>query len=136
MSSELTTRPVQRAMQRRAESTVPPGRDAPEARFLPSGRNVRLAGLSALAEDTRLAEPAWRTIAVTPDAWETLRGANVTLADGRTPGLCECQVWHYSPALLANSRHVDPLSLTVSLREDPDERVQQAIAELRGRLPW
>jgi hypothetical protein len=31
---------------------------------------------------------------------------------------------------------VDPLSLILSLRDDPDERVQMAVDELEGSLPW
>jgi len=37
---------------------------------------------------------------------------------------------------LANQGLVDPLSLIMSLRKDPDERVQQAIEKLEARLPW
>ena len=31
---------------------------------------------------------------------------------------------------------VDPLSLTLSLQENADDRVQLALDELKGQLPW
>jgi hypothetical protein len=45
--------------------------------------------------------------------------------------------WRYAPALLsANRESVDPLSLYLSLRESPDERVQGALNEMQEALQW
>ena len=52
------------------------------------------------------------------------------------PGACEWELWHYSPALVRDSDTVDPLSLTLSLQGNQDERVQLALDELKGRFPW
>ena len=38
--------------------------------------------------------------------------------------------------LLANCRTVDPLSLTLSLQHESDERVQMALNEFRKQFPW
>jgi hypothetical protein len=35
-----------------------------------------------------------------------------------------------------DSDTVDPLSLTLSLQDNQDERVQRALDELKGRFPW
>jgi hypothetical protein len=40
------------------------------------------------------------------------------------------EVWAYAPELLSEGASVDPLSLYLSMREDPDERVQTALAQL------
>lgn len=49
--------------------------------------------------------------------------------------LVELQIWDYDPWLFAKNQHVDLLSLYASLREDTDERVEQALEEaLRGEL--
>jgi len=37
---------------------------------------------------------------------------------------------------VSNSETVDPLSLTLSLQDEADERVQKALSELRGKFPW
>jgi hypothetical protein len=99
-------------------------------------RSVRLAGLSALARHTMLADPAWSTYAIGPSQWKALRQAGVETLRVQVPGTTEWQLWHYSPALVPNSETVDPLSLTLSLQDDADERVQSALDELRGNFPW
>lgn len=52
------------------------------------------------------------------------------------PGACEWELWHDNPALIPNSDTVDPLSLTLSLQGNTDERVQLALDELKGCFPW
>jgi len=105
---------------------------SPTAR--PSG--VRLAGLAALARMSMLADPPEPTYALSPLQWKAVRRARVETVPMRMPGADEWQVWSYSPELAPNSDTVDPLSLMLSLRDEADERVQQALAELRGTLPW
>ena len=40
------------------------------------------------------------------------------------------QAWAYDPKLLAISPAVDPLSLSLCFKDDPDERVQMAMEQL------
>ncbi len=51
-------------------------------------------------------------------------------------GTCEWQLWSHNPALLDGTGAVDPLSLTLSLQDNPDERIQLALDELKEQLPW
>jgi hypothetical protein len=45
--------------------------------------------------------------------------------------------WRYAPGILSHDGPtVDPLSLYLSLVEDPDERVQDALADLLGSMRW
>jgi hypothetical protein len=45
--------------------------------------------------------------------------------------------WNYPPALLSDSPGLaDPLSVFLSLRDDPDERVQAALQHLLEAMPW
>ena len=46
------------------------------------------------------------------------------------------ETWTYAPALLADGKGVDPLSLFLSLRDDPDERVQAALAAMMEGFTW
>ena len=98
--------------------------------------NVRLAGLSALARDSMLAEPQWPIYAVSPALWKAATQAGVKTLPEQLPGAYEWQLWHYSPALIPDSETVDPLSLTLSLQDDADERVQLALGELKEHFPW
>jgi hypothetical protein len=97
---------------------------------------VRSAGLSALARQSMLAEPEWLTYAVSPAQWKAASKAGIEMLPEPLPGANEWELWHYDPALLADGDTVDPLSLTLSLQDDPDERVQLALDELKVRFPW
>lgn len=95
-----------------------------------------LAGLSALAFYSMLTEPPRPIYAVGATQWKAVEQAGVmTLRESR-PDASLWQVWSYTPNLLTGSEAVDPLSLTLSLQDEQDERVQQALEELRGRFPW
>lgn len=93
-----------------------------------------LAGLSALAAKSALAAPAYPERAVSAEHWKQRSEPQVLHAP--EPGATRWQIWNYDPKCLADQGVVDPLSLMVSLPEDPDERVQQAIEQLEAGLPW
>jgi hypothetical protein len=106
----------------------------PDPKWKPS--NVRLAGLSALARYSMLSEPQWPIYAVSLAQWKAATQAGIEILPEPLPGACEWELWHYNPVLVPNSETVDPLSLTLSLQGNTDERVQLALDELKGRLPW
>lgn len=97
-------------------------------------QQMRLAGLSALAHHSMLAEPKQPVYAVNRAKWHAA-GASVE-NPGPAPGYIACQLWNYSPALQPDRDTVDPLSLMLSLRDSADERIQNALDELQDELPW
>jgi DNA-binding transcriptional ArsR family regulator len=96
----------------------------------------RLAGLSALARYTMLVEPEWPVVAISAADWKTAVHAGVQELPEPIAGAQEWQLWSYSPALLPDAATVDPLSLLLSLQDNADDRVQIALDELKGHLPW
>ncbi|WP_422484770.1 MarR family transcriptional regulator [Gudongella sp. DL1XJH-153] len=50
--------------------------------------------------------------------------------------LVELELWDYDPGLFSNNHHVDLLSLYASLKEETDERVEQALEEVLRGEPW
>jgi len=98
--------------------------------------HVKLAGLNALARYSMLSEPQWPIYAVSPAQWKMATQASIETLPEPLPGACEWELWHYNPALVPDSETVDPLSLTLSLQHDADERVQLALDELKERFPW
>ena len=45
------------------------------------------------------------------------------------------EIWKYSPIVLSDSKNTaDPLSVIVSLRDEKDERVEQAVGEAMRKL--
>jgi DNA-binding MarR family transcriptional regulator len=97
---------------------------------------VRVAGISALAQMSLLAEPPIPVYAVSAMQWKAAMQAGIKPLTEPEEGCCEWQVWSYSPELLFDSQMVDPLSLTFSLQNETDERVQLALEELQRQFPW
>lgn len=96
-----------------------------------------LAGTSALARYTMLGEPQVETRAVLGASWKRIE-ADYALRPA-TPfddDRVEIQTWTYDPQMLAQDGVVDRLSLYLSIRNDPDERVAQAADELLETFPW
>lgn len=98
--------------------------------------DIRRAGLSALAHLTMLAEPPTPCWAMTLSQWNEALEAGVKELPQPLPGAREWQVWSYSPAMAANAKTVDLLSLWLSLKDEPDERVQMALDELQDAFVW
>lgn len=96
----------------------------------------RLAGLSALAHFSMLTEPKWPVLAVSAADWREAMDAGVRELPEPVDGASELQLWSYSPVLLAGAATVDPLSLTLSLQDSEDDRIQLALDELKEQLPW
>lgn len=95
-----------------------------------------LAGLSALAHHSMLAEPKWPTYAISPTQWRAAMQAGIEVLPEAAAGACEWQLWSYAPELLVGGSVVDPLSLMLSLQNNPDERIQLALDEIKAQLPW
>ncbi|HMM77943.1 MAG TPA: hypothetical protein PJ986_19750 [Gammaproteobacteria bacterium] len=121
-------RPLLRSPVKRRVWVLPPPKSRP--------RPLRLAGLSALARFSMLTEPQWPTYAVGQAEWKAATQVGFETLPEPIPGACECEIWHYSPALVRDGDTVDPLSLTLSLQGNQDERVQLALDELKGHFPW
>jgi hypothetical protein len=54
----------------------------------------------------------------------------------RNNQLVEVEVWDYDPGLFFNNGHVDLLSLYASLKEETDERIEQALEEVLQGESW
>jgi len=97
------------------------------------------AGLTALAHRTLLAEPGTETRAVTPAEARGIEGTRGRhdFAD-RGPDVLEFEVWAYDPRplIVTPGADVDPLSLYLSLKDHPDERVEAAAGELIRAHAW
>lgn len=100
-------------------------------------QEAKRAGVSALSQLTLLAED--------PVPVYALREKSIRqgLEQGRFNGCpdrygadAQLESWHYNPALLSDHSRVDTLSLYLSLRKDPDERVQSALEDMMEDFPW
>ena len=99
-------------------------------------KQVRLAGESALASATLLAEPAHPVYAVSAAQWKHAQQRGMCALPSPEPAACLLQIWSYNPDISQLDGSVDPLSLILSLRNERDERVQQALIEFEEGLTW
>lgn len=96
-----------------------------------------LAGTSALARYTMLAPPRTETRAVLAASWKNLAAADTLRpATAFDDERIEVQTWTYDPRILARNGVIDPLSLYLSVRGSPDERIAQAAEELLETFEW
>ncbi|MDF0490588.1 hypothetical protein PX554_20865 [Sphingomonas sp. H39-1-10] len=97
-----------------------------------------LAGESALAHYTMLSEPRFPHRAIPAARWKHLQ-QTLELRTGFAfddDDRAELETWSYDPRALARDAVVDRLSLHLSLRNDPDERVAQAAQQLLEPFGW
>lgn len=96
-----------------------------------------VAGLTALARRTDLAEPDHEVFAVSRNKWKTLK-AEATIAElpVAEPGAVEIEVWGYDPELFAENGIVDPWSLYLTLKDQQDERVEAALDQMMRGVQW
>jgi len=96
-----------------------------------------LAGDSALAHYTELAEPRRPTVACTSVEWKRWSStAPVTVLPYDDPDAVVVELWAYPPPVSATRGYVDPLSLYLSCRDGADDRLQLALDRLIETFPW
>ena len=100
------------------------------------GYPALLAGISALSRRTMLAADTHPTYALGPKMFESwLESGTLTGCPDAEQATAKIEVWSYEPKLLGDNEAVDPLSLFLSLRDSPDERVQQQLEHMIAEDP-
>ncbi len=96
-----------------------------------------IAGLDALAELSMINPPGHPVRAIGQNQFnkqyiEIIR--NKDLIKDTKP--VELQIWGYNPKQFSDKQHLDILSLYASLREEKDDRIEQALQEVLRGKPW
>lgn len=95
------------------------------------------AGMDALAELSIINPPGHPIMAIdrkklNREQIEVVKNKDL-IKDSK---LVELELWDYDPGLFSNNQHVDLLSLYASLKEETDERVEQALEKVLRGEPW
>ncbi|MFV8258263.1 hypothetical protein ACNQKP_10665 [Bdellovibrio bacteriovorus] len=88
-----------------------------------------LAGETALANYSNLAEPKKKTIAITSEIFKALKVAGRLMAQTVADGTL-IEVWKEDPKLFAIKNSLNPIEVYFSLKHDVDDRVQIALQEM------
>ena len=96
-----------------------------------------LSGESALARYTMLKPPRIETRAILAASWKRIEvELALNPATAFDDDRAEIQTWTYDPGVLAKAGVIDRLSLYLSVRGNPDERIAQAAEELLENFEW
>nr|MBQ4455481.1 MarR family transcriptional regulator [Clostridia bacterium] len=91
------------------------------------GDALPLSGCSALSEYSMMNPPMTETRAARSVAkWEKVSTNRMHNSEDQ----CAVELWRYDPKKLTDGRCVDRISLALALREDRDERVEEALEEM------
>ena len=95
------------------------------------------AGMEALSELSMINPPGHPIMAIDRNK---LNNEQVEVVNNKDlikdTKLVELELWDYDPGLFSNNGHVDLLSLYASLKDETDERVEQALEEVLRGEPW
>jgi len=95
------------------------------------------AGMEALSELSMINPPGHPIMAIDRNKLNKEQVEVVNNKDLiKDTKLVELELWDYDPGLFSNNGHVDLLSLYASLKEETDERVEQALKEVLRGEPW
>ena len=91
---------------------------------------MRIAGISALSQMSMINPPDIPCYAVNgkkgnPTGTDVLIDASAQV---------KVELWKYAPDILSGNDTVDPLSLAISLKDDPDERIEEAVEILINKI--
>lgn len=96
-----------------------------------------LAEESALAERSMLNPPVVPCRAISRKEYKQLAGIEeIDPAWSNSSDYIQLELWKYDPKVLADQAGVDVISLALSLRENSDERIEQAVEEMMEGHKW
>jgi catechol 2,3-dioxygenase-like lactoylglutathione lyase family enzyme len=96
-----------------------------------------MAGETALAHFTMLSPPRVERRAVLASRWMGMaQDLELEPAWADEADRLELETWSYDPLVLSEDGVVDRLSLYLSVRHEPDERVAQAAAQMLEAFSW
>jgi hypothetical protein len=99
----------------------------------PMDFEFKIAGLTALSEYTMIAPAKNPVYAIYKEEWFKLQkdeSVKKLIEPIQTESNIKLQVWSYPPGLWGNGNLVDKYSLYLSLKDETDERVEQALEEM------
>jgi len=95
--------------------------------------NFKISGINALAHYSHLNPEQHETIAI----WEK-DFTDLSVQFNEIEGICKIEIWKYPPFMpcSTDNKYVDKLSLSLSLKDEPDARVEKELEILIENMPW
>lgn len=95
------------------------------------------AGMTALCRTTKIADDRVPTFCMAaPAVREAVNKQKIRIVSEPDEANVKVEAWSYDPCALTDRDIADPLSVYLTLREVPDERVQEQLETLLKRISW
>ncbi|MGB3366004.1 MAG: hypothetical protein WBA54_00825 [Acidaminobacteraceae bacterium] len=95
------------------------------------------AGLDALSKLSMINSPGYPVVAISRNQFNNQKIDIIKNKDLiKDTQLVELQIWDYDPKYFSDNNHVDILSLYASLKEENDERIEQALEDVLRGESW
>lgn len=96
-----------------------------------------IAGVDALAEQSMINPPKYPIRAI---SWGDFNKQDIEIVKDRDAinkaKLVELQIWWYNPRQFTDRKYVDSMSLYASLKDETDERIEQALEDVLRGETW
>ena len=107
------------------------------ARWDKPAAEALVAGMTALCRTTKISDDRVPTFCMAaPAVREAVERRNIRIVPEPDEANVQIEAWSYDPCVLTDRDIADPLSVYLTLREVPDERVQEQLATLLKRMSW
>ncbi len=95
------------------------------------------SGITALSHLSMLSDDAKKTIACSRDSFQRLLSENrIIIIDFEEDAERKLEIWRYDPKKLSSEAIIDKFSIYAILKDNPDERVQQALSRMIEEIKW
>ena len=96
-----------------------------------------VAGMTALCRTTKITDDRVPTFCMAaPAVREAVERRTIRIVAEPDEATVKIEAWSYDPCTLTDRDIADPLSVYLTLREVPDERVQEQLESLLKRISW
>lgn len=96
-----------------------------------------VAGITALGRMTKISDDRIPTFCMAaPAVREAVERRTIRIVAEPDEANVQIEAWSYDPRVLTDRDIADPLSVYLTLREVPDERVQEQLETLLKRISW
>ncbi len=102
---------------------------------MPKNIRAKIGGIRALADMSMLAaNESDGSFAISREEYRKIpKEGFISRQEFRDFGGVVVEVWRYDPFLLSDDKYVDEISLVLSLKDDPDERIQKELDSIRHK---
>lgn len=98
---------------------------------------VLVAGMTALCRTTKISDDRIPTFCMAaPAVREAVDRSTIRIVADPDEANVQIEAWSYDPGVLTDRDIADPLSVYLTLRDVPDERVQEQLETLLKRISW